>query len=279
MSESPLHVGEEVFSEAKTDRGQTYSSLVSLLRAKNPNLSDLEQILTSRDGSSEHGRAAVIEISDGNVAVCRFKSSNELLDHMSLHVPRSSCSRRLFLLEGLPANYIEILGSHLQVDPNVFARQIKSGQTEILQGATEAPLLSSHPTSKTSFAMRFHELQDFGDGIQSFDLLCANQPRRISVTRLNGKFDGVGIVRRKTSFWYRKHGERGWDGTSDYFKLKSIHVTTFTISHSLDTIGPSSRQEILRRPWSTQEVLLYSEYSFSRGICRFSTSSSGYSGY
>jgi hypothetical protein len=79
--------------------------------------------------------------------------------------------------------------------------------------------MPSHPTSKDSFSLRYHELRDFGENIDSFELRCTNQPRRISTTRWEGKFDGVGIVRRKASFWSRANGAGGWNGASI-----SIHV-------------------------------------------------------
>src|SRR6266498_389019 len=148
----------------------------------------------------------------------RFHKSNELLDYMNhqeqAHTPK--CNRRLYLLEGLPPNYIEILGSRLRVDPIVFARQVKCGIMDICKDVRDIPLLSSHPASKGSLHLRYHELRDFEDGIDSFELSCENQNRRISVTKWNGKFDGVGIIRRNANFWSRMNGEKGWDGTSKF---------------------------------------------------------------
>ena len=115
---------------------------------------------------------------------------------------------------GLPQNYIEVLGSHLHVDPVVFARQVKCGTFDIYNDVRDIPLLSSHPTSKESFHLRYYELRYFEDGINSFELRCTNQRRKISISRWNGEFDGVGIVRRNANFWSRLNEEKGWDGTS-----------------------------------------------------------------
>jgi hypothetical protein len=215
MSDSKPGFAEKVVVEEREDKGP-YGSFVSSMRYRNPILAKLDEVLTRQGPSAEDGRAAVIELHDSHVAVHRPRTSSELLDYMANleQAPPPSCNRRLYLLEGLPPNYVEILGSRLRIDPDVFARQIDCGYLSILKDARDIPLLPSHPTSKHSFSLRYHELRDFGENIDSFELICANQPRRISTTKWKGKFDGIGIVRRKVTFWSRMNGAEGWDGAS-----------------------------------------------------------------
>jgi hypothetical protein len=214
MSDGEPDFAEKVVVEEQEYK-EPYRSLVSSMQSRNPILAKLDKILTR---PSENGRAAVIEFHDNDVAVRRLQSSNELRDYMTNleQGPPPSCNRRLYLLEGLPSNYIEILGSRLRIDPDVFARQIGCGYLTILKDARDIPMLPSHPTSKDSFSLRYNELRDFGESIDSFELRCTNQPRRISTTRWEGKFDGVGIVRRKASFWSRMIGAEEWNGASIY---------------------------------------------------------------
>lgn len=123
----------------------------------------------------------------------------------------------MFLLQDLPSNYIEILGSWFEIDPNFFARQIKSGLPEICKDEVgDVPLLSSHPTSKESFYVRYYELRKFIDPIQDYERRVMDQRRRISVSKWNGEFDGVGMVRKSTSAWFRVDKGNGWDGKYGY---------------------------------------------------------------
>jgi hypothetical protein len=216
MSDSKPGFAEKMVVEEREHKGPSYGSLVSSMRFRNPKLAKLDEVLTRQGPSSEDGRAAVIELHDSHMAVRRLHSSNALLDYMANleQPPPPSCNRRLYLLEGLPSNHIEILGSRLRIDPDVFARQIDCGYLSILKDARDIPMLPSHPTSKHSFSIRYYELRDFGENIDSFELMCANQPRRISTTKWEGKFDGIGIVRRKATFWSRMNGAKGWNGAS-----------------------------------------------------------------
>jgi hypothetical protein len=214
MPDSKPSSVEKLLSQDLRDDGRSYKSVVSSTRTRNPSLANLEKVLTQE--SSENGRVAVIEFHDTYVSERRFATPNELLEYMNCQEPSttSKCYGRCYLLEGLPHNYIEVLGSQLQVDPLVFARQIKCGILNICNDVRDIPLLSSHPTAKESLHLRYHELREFEDGIDSFEVSCTNQRRRISVSKWNGKFDGVGIVRRNANFWSRLNGEKGWDGTS-----------------------------------------------------------------
>jgi hypothetical protein len=216
MSDSKPGFAEKVVVEEREDKGPSYGSFVSSMRYRNPILAKLDEVLTRQGPSAEDGRAAVIELHDSHVAVHCPRTSSELLDYMANleQAPPPSCNRRLYLLEGLPSNYIEILGSRLRIDPDVFARQIDCGYLAVLKDARDIPLLPSHPTSKHSLSLRYYELRDFGENIDSFELICANQLRRISTTKWKGKFDGIGIVRRKATFWSRMNGAKGWDGAS-----------------------------------------------------------------
>jgi hypothetical protein len=205
---------DKVSSEECEHDGPSYRSFVSSMCKRNPNLVKLEEILTRHGPPFEDGRAAVIEIYDTHVSEHRMNTSNELLEYMNRQDrdSTSSCHRRLYLLEGLPANYIEILGHRLRIDPDFFDRQINCGYLKTFEDVRDIPLLYSHPTSQESFTLRYHELRNFGDARLSHELSCVNQPRRISVTQSHGKFDGVGSVRRKASFWSRMKGEKAWDG-------------------------------------------------------------------
>jgi hypothetical protein len=185
-----------------------YTRLVSAMSRNHPNLSSLARILCQ---PSEEGAAAVVEFRDTVATAERFCTSAQVQKYIA---NRHNCPRRLFIVQGLPSNYIETLGAAFNIDPNFFARQILSGMPlHTNKGARDVPLLSSHPTSRESFCIRYHELREFADAIGDWELQVLDQPRRVSVSKFNGEFDGVGIVRRTSSIWFRtrERGE-GWDG-------------------------------------------------------------------
>jgi len=200
---------EKVALDELENSGISYRLFVSSMRLRNPNLVKLEGILAQQEPSSEDGRAAVIEIYDTHVAERHIHSSSALLDYVNRQHLTSSCTRRLYL----PGNYVEVLGRQLRIDPHVFDQQINYGYLKRLEDVLDVPLLPSHPTSKECFTLRYPELLDFGDNaIQSFELTCTNQRRRISTIQRDGKFETIGIVRRKATFWSRMKAEKGWDG-------------------------------------------------------------------
>jgi hypothetical protein len=74
----------------------------------------------------ELGRAAVLESLDGQPAQAKsFQNSRdlEIYFNSTSSTLESKPYRRLFILEDLPRNYIEILGCNLLVPPSFFAAQ------------------------------------------------------------------------------------------------------------------------------------------------------------
>jgi hypothetical protein len=84
-------------------------------------------IAAQTDYEREKGRAAVIEYGDGYLKTKAFESSTQLQDYLDAATTAFannktvSPRRRVFLLEDLPRNHIEILGSHLLIPPSFFA--------------------------------------------------------------------------------------------------------------------------------------------------------------
>jgi len=183
-----------------------YTRLVSDMSASHPNLANLEELLAE---PSEKGVAAVLNFRDAGVTEERFVHSIALLDHLN---QPGQCDRRLIILQGVPSNFVEVLGWKFNIDPNFFARQIRSGMLHINESVRDIPLLASHPTSTESFCLRYHELRQFADPIYDWELRVADQARRVSVSKCNGEFDGVGIARKTSSVWFRAKQGNGWDG-------------------------------------------------------------------
>jgi hypothetical protein len=184
--------------------------MVSRLSSQHPNLVRLAQHLQQ---PSVDCNAAVIEFNEGGCGMQRLYKKDQIEQVLDTKTPSIG---RLFLVQGLSTGSIEALGAHFNIDPNFFARQMQSGILYESNGMRDIPLLASHPTSRESFCIRYHELRQFEDGISSWELQIMDQPRRVSVSRFNGEFDGVGIVRKNVSLWYRARLEgKGWNGRWD----------------------------------------------------------------
>jgi hypothetical protein len=184
-----------------------YSRMVSRLSNQHPNLVRLAQHLQQ---PSVDCNAAVIEFGHGSCETKRLYKQDQIEQVLATE---TSSLGRLFLVQGLSTGSIEMLGAHFNIDPNFFARQMQSGILYESNGMRDIPLLASHPTARESFCIRYHELRQFKDGISSWELQIMDQPRRVSVSRFNGEFDGVGIVRKNVSLWYRARTEgKRWDG-------------------------------------------------------------------
>jgi hypothetical protein len=197
-----------------------YIHRVQSLLDRYPNLQRLHKTMISdisNSAKSYPSRAAVIEIHAYGTSQRPFSSPHDLLQYMtglsSVANSNSKCNHRIYLLEGLAPSYVEILGTHLRVDPYVFAEQLLRGGTR----KGETAMLPSR-RDKGGFSMQYVEPRMFGAGIDDLGARCLYQERKIWATKINGKFDGVGHVHRIASFWSRSRGEGeggGFDG--EYF--------------------------------------------------------------
>jgi hypothetical protein len=144
-----------------------------------------------------------------------FVSLSELKNHLnstSSTVAQSE-QRRLYILEGTNADFVETLGTALGVDPNVFLRHKRIALWENSHQTGNTPPLPSLINPQDNFLMEYCELLYFKAGLENFSMRSVTNERHFAVTRLpDGKFDKVGISYKKASFWARKIGNAGWDG-------------------------------------------------------------------
>lgn len=124
-------------------------------------------------------------------------------------------ARRVYLVEAWDPEIIGILGEHFQINPTLLVRQYRSGMWEKTHQAGNTPCLPSTFDPEQSFSIVYYEPRFFLPHIAEFQgqtWRAAENLRHISVSRILGEFDGVGIVHRKVSYWSRRTGDGGWDG-------------------------------------------------------------------
>jgi hypothetical protein len=221
-----------------------YRETVTAMCARNPTLrwGHVEYVATP----DEYARVTMLDLSTFSpIPTTRvdFASSQYLSTY--LKISRSPSSRRLFLLEGLTRNYVQVLGSTFNMDPSFFARQKRPGSwwnlAQFNQRNGSLPSWS-HPRN---FLLRYPEMRYFPlkDGrtqLDSFFVKDVDGHRKIDISRRTreidkrkdlkgGQFNGVGVVNHAASYWSRKYEDGGWDGQfSDYINLVRAAGTNST---------------------------------------------------
>ena len=162
-------------------------------------------------------RTAVLNFNEhGRCSQKQFRSLNETSTYLNATKRAvDSCTRELWLLEGLDPNYVSLFGQALEVDPLVFLRHRNLGLWQWRHNAGCTPMLPSSHDYTHSFQLEYRDLRFFPEGIDRLGFRCASSDRYIGTTSFNGKFDHVGILERKATFWARDLPHGGWQGNTD----------------------------------------------------------------
>ena len=164
----------------------------------------------------------------GKVAVLKFEDKQtpkrtDIIVSQDLHnflqgtsnATDSGTARRLYLVEAWDPEMIGILGEHFQINPTLLVRQYRSGMWWKTHRTGNTPCPPSTFDPKQSFSITYYEPRFFLPhvaGLQGRTWRAAENFRHISLSRILGQFDGVGIVHRKVSYWSRRTCSGGWDG-------------------------------------------------------------------
>ena len=176
---------------------------------------------------NDYNLSAGIEKS-GKVAVFKFEDKQtpertDIIDsqelqkflHQTSKATDSGTARRLYLVEAWNPAMIGILGEHFHINPTLLVRQYRSAMWEKTHQSGNTSCLPSTFNPKQSFSITYYEPRFFLPRVaelQGSTWRAAENLRHISLSRILGEFDGVGIVHRKVSYWSRKTLSGGWDG-------------------------------------------------------------------
>jgi hypothetical protein len=199
-----------------------YSEKIRKLTGKYPNLQrpDINRPPLSNiwNDTIPKARTAVFNFDEnGQCSPRQFRSLNETSTYLNTNTRAlDACTRELWLLEGLDPTYVALFGHALEVDPLVFIRHRNNGLWQWRHQAGCTPLLPSLVDFKHSFQLKYRELRFFPGGIDRFRLRCVSSNRHVGATCFNEKFDHVGIVERRVTFWARDLPHGGWQGNSNW---------------------------------------------------------------
>jgi hypothetical protein len=168
-------------------------------------------------------------------------------------VKSKSLTRRIILLEGLSPNYVEVVGSHFNMDPTFFANHKRPNSWDLIKDSYFIERTANLPSlndPRRQFMIRYPELRHFPprnpksqlDTPHVKDLDGHRQVfvgRRATEIQLGevdsiGGFHNIGIFNRAASYWSRNYEDGGWDG--QFLPIRRRYLLTF---HSGSFAGPS----------------------------------------
>lgn len=133
------------------------SFLDKLLNTKDEGRVVMEEEFRRRDRRTP-GRCCVLEYGDTDVNPIEFKSAEDVQNYLLKTPATGQPQRRLFVLEDLELEYVEVLGHFLGVDPLVFAEQMNTWNYCDVHSIAHRPLPSLTRPDK-SFTTRYYELR------------------------------------------------------------------------------------------------------------------------
>lgn len=184
----------------------------------------------------EEGQAAVIEFQDSaRPSVRKLATSTALRRCLSEPHPIDAVRRRAFVLEGLPRNFIQVLGAKLKVPPAFFASHWVGLGGFIGNLLNRTP---RHYDSRSRFILTFPKLHRArikaldGDYRYPFYYMESSVYRPLSRMTVFGDLDGPLSSFERLSFWSTCNGG-SWDGKLPYLLdvVACIWLTRF-ISHT-----------------------------------------------
>lgn len=184
---------------------------------------------------NEYGRTSVLELCGEHPlhAVRKeFENSQDLCKYLKVNTQPSF--RRVIILEGVARNYVEVLGSHFNMDPAFFANQKRPNSWDVIKDGYFVERTANLPSlndPRRHFMIRYPELRLFPpdaggrtqldapyvkdlDGRRQVYIGRKSSERQIGQDSRKGDFHNVGVFNRAASYWSRNHEDGGWDGQS-----------------------------------------------------------------
>ncbi|KFZ07572.1 hypothetical protein V501_06327 [Pseudogymnoascus sp. VKM F-4519 (FW-2642)] len=211
-----------------------YATTITSMCSRNPTLRYGDAKWMGSD--PDYGALTVLEFYENKrISRIDLKGSEMLKDYL-ISTSGENPQRRLFLLEGVARNFVQVFGSHFGMDPDFFARQKRTRSWEVAHNGGKTPSLPSLKNPKRSFMIKYLELRYFPlvpdetscqepkpliPQVDYSYLEDVTGKRNINVSRkkrpvdsekdIIGEFDNVGKVSRCASYWGRSYANGCWD--------------------------------------------------------------------
>lgn len=174
------------------------------------------------------GRCCVLEFRDSamgaHVEDVMLQDISSLANYLELYSPlqgkaiQGDCSHRLYILEDLSPEYVDLLGAHLRVDPLVISTHMNTWRNLDAKTAAQRTLPSLR-SPRDMFTVRYPELRVYDRSLEGTRWTFAVNRRKIeSWFQIPGGTIGlkgeVSITRHCASYWVDNTRQRGgaWNG-------------------------------------------------------------------
>jgi hypothetical protein len=133
--------------------------------------------------------------------------------------PERTPSQTLFILEDLSTDWIEYLGSLLNIDPHFFANHLRSSEYEHTNNKTNAPVLPSARRCRNFTVLSYFKpiiLESPGE-LYKTEIRDFNVLRRMTLRHMKNRNSDrdeitIGLATRMVCYWYRIYSNDSWVG-------------------------------------------------------------------
>ena len=192
------------------------------------------------------GRAAVFEYPEAQPTRTRsFKNSNDLDSYLNSPPSSNDLSprRRLFILEDLPRNYVEVLGSSLLIPPSFFAAHWAGACVADYSGRSSFTV-----NPRASFLLRYVQFYKIEGNPSNFafgkfvPIANHNTERYLHFDGADTIWENPEFARcyRKVSYWATNFLGPSWDGT-----FPNVFYVTMLTQFSFDLDRSSNHSNII----------------------------------
>ncbi|KAF2689748.1 hypothetical protein K458DRAFT_358788 [Lentithecium fluviatile CBS 122367] len=121
-------------------------------------------------------------------------------------------AKNVWIVENINRDVVAILGEHFKMDPTFFLGYERSSKwRRYAHEPNMAPVLPTLTSSVDFFSLKYFDLRDFGPGIESYSVSCADTGRHLYRTKWNDFWISPSIVDRSCAVYRRKTEKGGWD--------------------------------------------------------------------
>ncbi|KAF2435204.1 hypothetical protein EJ08DRAFT_580854 [Tothia fuscella] len=122
--------------------------------------------------------------------------------------------RRVYIMEGLDPDFVQVIGSHFSIDPSFFLYQERHPRLEVWDRgnhrAIATPRLPSLSDPK-QYVLQYPEMRNFNNELIYYRNVCARTGRPILTIGFEGRLDPISTICRKCSIWTTTHPDGSWD--------------------------------------------------------------------
>ncbi|KAH7151918.1 hypothetical protein B0J13DRAFT_547140 [Dactylonectria estremocensis] len=147
---------------------------------------------------------------DDQILLSPISGPDALARCLARERPDGKARRTAYIFEGMNRDVATVLGDHFQMHPSMFIIYERTANAASRSEGSYSMLATSLAT-QTYLCMSYRELVTLPSELLGyFSFRCSATGRDVSITRVNGKFDPVAMVRRKCIVWNRTRQD-GWD--------------------------------------------------------------------